>query len=650
MRLNRLGTSVLAALLLTAPAAYAQSIPMAKQLAGPAEEFATLRAVDPAESAIYSKSALLPVELQPAKNGSLQGLLTLPLETTSARFLVLSGADAAWSAEVRDGAGRMLPGAQMTKRAGVEPLRFGMAGATTPADRYELMQVTPGEFTLKLSAKPGAPQRGFVLVEGDDRTELASYQTHKRQLVGERIGIAALLTAHDGHDGTLMGADAGTVAKAALRVTAPDGTVSMHPMADDGLNGDGEAGDGVFGGAFEAKQAGQYLAQVVVNGRSREGTALVRTAEHVVPVVERSLALAQTKAIGRGKASDRFTIAIPVTASKKGQHYRAYAEVWGRDADGKDAAIAWVGGMVAPINGRIDLGLDPRWVARSKAAGQFELRNLRIEDPDHFVPVLQAGRLPLSLPAVPKAMRRGKVTIDETMTMGPRPAALAEAATEKGVGSRLLLVHGYCSGDVWPAGNFTNASKFLDLNKNRTHDQFARLIQTFGNTWNSYGIVAHSQGGAASLHLYTYYWSGLDNATGNRLIQSVGTPYQGTNLAGILAALGNWFGVGCGTNDNLTYSGASSWLAGIPTWARSKVNYYTTSFTDVWYRYDYCNMATDVVLSDPEDGTTEKAYGQLSGAVNRGHTTGQCHTTGMRDPAQYQNASRNSTMNSNAAR
>ena len=41
------------------------------------------------------------------------------------------------------------------------------------------------------------------------------------------------------------------------------------------------------------------------------------------------------------------------------------------------------------------------------------------------------------------------------------------------------------------------------------------------------------QGGAASLHLYTYYWSGFDYATGNRLIQSVGTPYQGTALGDI---------------------------------------------------------------------------------------------------------------------
>ena len=196
-----------------------------------------------------------------------------------------------------------------------------------------------------------------------------------------------------------------------------------------------------------------------------------------------------------------------------------------------------------------------------------------------------------------------------------------------------------------------DSSVFLDANQNRSHDEFARRIRDFGATWNSFGTVAHSQGGAASLHLYTYYWSGLDNAVGARRMQSVGTPYQGTNLAGVLAALGGIFGVGCGTNSNLTYSGAASWLAGIPTAARGQVNYYSTAFrTTNWYTNDYCNFASDLVLSDPEDGTVERSYAQLPGGINRGHVSGQCHTNGMRDPAQYLDASRNSVMNANAAR
>jgi hypothetical protein len=220
-----------------------------------------------------------------------------------------------------------------------------------------------------------------------------------------------------------------------------------------------------------------------------------------------------------------------------------------------------------------------------------------------------------------------------------------------GVGSRLLLVHGYCSELVWPASNFTNASSFYDPDANRTNDQFAQLILKFGSPWHDYGIVAHSQGGLASLHLYTYYWSGLDYVTsGSRLIQSVGSPYQGTNIAGILATIGSWFGVGCGSNADLTYSGAAAWLAGIPTAERAKVNYYTTSFTVYAWEWNYCNFETEFVLEDPNDGVTERAYDQLPGGVNRGHTYGECHTTDMRDPAQYLDSSRDATMNADAAR
>lgn len=64
-------------------------------------------------------------------------------------------------------------------------------------------------------------------------------------------------------------------------------------------------------------------------------------------------------------------------------------------------------------------------------------------------------------------------------------------------------------------------------------------------------------------------------------------------------------------------------------------------------RYDYCNLATDPFLSDPDDGVVERAAGQLPGANNRGHKTGWCHTTSMRDPGQTTDSARNADMNAN---
>lgn len=644
MSRHRLTVAVLATLPLCA---FAQSTLVPKQLSGAPEEFAAMAAPDPAEATIHSKAALLPIELRADKAGGQSWQGTLPVENGRARFLVFAGEPQRWQAEL----GR--PGERQTKAANRVARRanaadFGLEQAMHAADYYELDQVPSGEWTLKLRAEAGAPARGFVLIEGDERTELASYQTHKRQLLGERIGFTAMLTTVDEFERPLLGKAAGRITRAELRITAPDGTVETRAMFDDGAHDDGAAGDGLYGGDFLASKSGDYLAQVQVSGSNRQGGALLRSAEHVVPVVDASLQLLATKAAGTAVAGERLSIDIPVESDKRGQHYRAYAEVWGHDAAGKATPVAWVGGMSTPAKGKLRLGFDPRWVQRAGAVAPFELRNLRIEDPDHFVTLASSKRLALSLPAIAPKGAGKEIVIDDAMRMGPRPAQINQA---KGVGKRLLLVHGYCSGGVWPAAQFTTASTFLDVNQSRTNDQFAQRIKTFGDTWASYGIVAHSQGGMAALHLYNYYWSGLDTATGNRLIQSVGTPYKGTNLAGILASLGSWFGVGCGTNSNLTYSGATSWLAGISTASRAKANYYTTAFrTTNWYTNDYCNFATDVVLSDPEDGTTEQVNGQLSGGVNRGHTTGQCHTAGMRDPAQYNDATRNATMNSNAAR
>ena len=252
------------------------------------------------------------------------------------------------------------------------------------------------------------------------------------------------------------------------------------------------------------------------------------------------------------------------------------------------------------------------------------------------------------------------------MTMGVKPQM--ESQNEETLGNlrsrqlnptgKVILSHGYCSGsNPWESDLKSKVGSkaviFKDFDQSRSHNDFAILLRDLGDQEGRYdgcGIIAHSQGGAAALHLYTYYWSCLDYATGggSRMIQSVGTPYQGTALAGNLAVLGQIFGVGCGASYDMTYSGASNWLSGIPSWARSEVNYYTTSFKDRWWAYDYCHIATDLLLNDPDDGTTEKSKGQLSGGINRGHRTGQCHTSGMRDLEQTKDQGRNQDMANNA--
>ncbi|MCC4610727.1 conditioned medium factor [Xanthomonas campestris pv. esculenti] len=624
-----------------------------KLLAGPPEEFAQMRAPDPAESAILSKSALLPVELAPAGNAARwQG--TLPVENGHLRFMVLAG-DQAWDAAV---AAPRVAGARAAAAPQLQAQRtlLGTADNGTTGMRYAVDAAQNGNWSLTLQSASPVAQRGYVLMEGDARTQLASYPRDRQQLVGKSLTLNAMLSGSDARGTTLLAGQAGQIDDASLRVIDPQGTVRVLPMADDGAHNDGAAGDGVYGGSFQPGREGTWIAQVIVRGHDQAGQPFVRTSEHVMPVLDTSLRLLGNALSARATDGTRLTLALPVAARGNApSHYRVFGQVWGTDAKGKDVPVAWIGGMLTPQQGQLPLSLDERWIARAGARAPFSLRGLRIEDPDHYIPLVQAGSLPLQLPALRRAsIAQATGGIDESMRMGPRPTALASAtamAQPQAAGSQLVLVHGYCSNGVWPQAQFTNASTFLDAKQNRSNDQFAQRIAQFASQWSSFSTVAHSQGGMAALHLYTYYWSGLDNASGGRVMQSVGTPYQGTNLSGVLAAVGSWFGVGCGTNADMTYDGAKAWLAGIPADARAQVNYYTTSFAKTnWYTNDYCNAASDLVLNDPEDGTVEQVNAQLPGGVNRGHTTGQCHTTGMRDPAQYLDANRNAVMNANAAR
>lgn len=645
MKQTRLATAASLLLLAAAPFSTPDAAPVAKQLAGPPSEFANMAGANPISAAIHSKSALLPITLEKSVKGGFSWQASIPVEGENLRFVLFSGkAKSAWNLTLQDPASKRVHAAgdlAIEKRAA----DYGMAEARVPAEFYTFSNIPRGDW--KVQVESASADRGFLLVEGGGSERLMSHQAAFNQLVGERIGLVA--SVYDLEKSADV-QSANVLSEAWLRVTAPDGQLRQSPMFDDGLHQDGIANDGVFGADFLADQAGDFNAQVVVRGRDAAGTSFLRTAEHLIPVIARNLQLAAVSVQGKAAGNQRIGLQLAVDAAKAaGSHYHVYAEVWGHDAGKRAIPVAWIGGMSELTKSGLELGLDRRWIALAGASAPFELRNLRIEDPDQFIALAKAERLPLSLGELGAVAAKGDLTIDETMRMGPRPAGLN---TSKGVGSKLLLVHGYCSSDVWGsvAGQFSNAAVFRDLNQNRSHDAFARLIQSFGNTWNSYGIVAHSQGGAAALHLYNYYWSGLDNAGAGRLIQSVGTPYKGTALAGNLAALGSIFGVGCGSNNDLTYSGAASWLSGIATWARAKTNYHTTSFKDRAFLYDYCHLASDLVLSDPDDGTTEKTYGQLSGGVNLGHKTGWCHTSGMRDPAQTTDSSRNSNMSANAAR
>jgi len=260
----------------------------------------------------------------------------------------------------------------------------------------------------------------------------------------------------------------------------------------------------------------------------------------------------------------------------------------------------------------------------------------------------------------PSKEERGVISLD--MLQGRKPQTEISGDVRRRTQNRgkadgnLLLVHDYCATNQFPPSHFSGALVFSDPESgtnNWSHDTFARKLFHFADGLSTCGIIGHSQGGMAALHLLTWYWSCLDNSKGpnDTLIQTVGTPWQGTPLATpSIASLGKLFGFGCGFNPDLTYDGASSWLEKISPRVRDRVTYYTTSFTSKWWRNDYCDQVSGLFLRDPDDGITEIIKGQLPNGHNGGHQTGWCHKPGMRDPDQCKDHGRNIFMNTVAAR
>ncbi len=638
MKKARCAHVILCALITTT--AQAQSAPLqTKQLAGPAEEIPLMQIEAAKNQAIRSKSALIPINLSDNQSHWQQKVM---IDGNNPQIMVLSPAADAWELQIN----QPFQEKQSVGQTWVKSRTHTTLGMSSeiPAVQYELTNLPSGQYQVALKSNQSG--EGQLLLTSDSPYLLESYSQKHGYLVGETVDLFAKGTT-DEKQFTMVKNDHSLVQSAHVVVQAPSGHERQITMFDDGMLKDSAAMDGQFSSSFLASESGLYHVQIKAHGLTPDGKPFFRTTEHIIPVIDEQMSL-QSKAVTAQYAEqNKINLQFQIQNNKMSDNarYRVVAEVW--DASGP---VNWLSTLVDTSDGVINLELDDRWLLAKGLGSDYQLKNIRVEDINHYINVLSVEALPIHMPQInEKSISQFQGEITPSMLQGTRPQNTSQ---NKAAGGKLMLVHGYCSSDVWGSQQhqFSNSVKFADFNKNRSHDEFAQRIKSFGDSLPSFGVVAHSQGGAAALHLYTYYWSGLDDASSGRLIQSVGTPYQGTPLAGNLASVGHVFGVGCGYNSNLTTSGASAWLSGIPTWARSKVNYYTTSFTDKWWRPDWCQIVTDPFLSDPDDGTTEKHRGQLSGAVNRGHKTGQCHTSGMRDMAQTKDSGRNSTMSSNAAR
>lgn len=629
-----------------------------KQVAAPPEEVQQghLRLPDPAAAALHSRSLMLPVVLS-AQGASWQQ--DVPVDQTGkVSFTLIAPTQGQWDLQVQAPNQALWSQRHSPSRAGVIRHRgeVGFGAQRFPAEAVSFERPVSGQWHVRVTGQPAAGGRdvqAYLAVSSDSPYRLRSQLTHYHLLRGHSIGLQAqVYDAASGGEQALRD----SVQEASLILHGPDGQVSTQLLYDDGAHDDQLADDGIYGVSFIGDDTGEYLAEIRVRALSPAGESFERSSVHVVPVIAPNLRLSRRAQV-RSQAQG-WRIELDAMVADPQLSLRVAGELWGTDAQGKAQPITWLSAMVTPQTSGaayvLPLNLDARWLNNSTAGAPYSLRAVRVQDAQTNIPMDEVASMALDLPPQPVLRSSAVVGITEDMLMGKRPVQTtlsSNTLTTAAVGGRVMLTHGYCASRTpWPQADFSNYAVFSDLNQNRSHDAFAQRLLSAGSAYPSFGVIAHSQGGAAALHLYTYYWSGLDNASGARLIQTVGTPFRGTALAGSLALIGDVFGAGCGTNWDMSYDGAALWLAGIPNWARDRVYYATTSPTDKWYRYDYCSLATDLFLDDPDDGVTERWAGQLSGGHNMGHKTGWCHTVSMRDPAQYQDHTRNRDMNANASR
>jgi len=614
----------------------------AKQVAAPPRDILSGRVVMPDPSQTGVSSALqirttLPV-WTPGSGWSVETDVEVDADGALVVALV-TPSTVAWTWEFVDARGATLDLAGASARGEISRDRRDWIEDTAgwSGDRLDIGAIRAGTWRVRARAidlaSTNPPPSGWLFARTAGSARLVAHAS----TLETRSDVALAIVARF-EDAPIFASAAGTAT-----VELASGVVALA-MRDDGQHQDGAADDGVFGALLPRWTSGEVRARIDLAGTTADGATIARTAQISIPVIERRAALTGRVA---ARAIDEHRVRIELESFPLGPPTKLHvaAEIWGTSSDGGLVPVCWLSRMLVPVERgdlhELALELDTRWIDLAGARAPFLLRRVRVQDPDTHVPHDRAAEIAFEMPIVAAS---GATTVTQDMLQGPGGSATPTGPRTQ-IGPVLLtpalaLVHGYCSGgSIWPAAHFSQPKvEFLDPNANRTHDQFALLLRQALSARSSFGVVAHSQGGMAALHLYTYYASGLDRAAGPRLIQSVGAPYQGTPLA----SLGSF---ACGVNNDMTTSGSPIWLAGIPSWARANVWYWTTQNSG-----SACNFFTGLLLTDPEDGTTEMMRGQLPGANSMGHLNGWCHTTGMSSPAQYTDAVRNAERNAQAAR
>ena len=635
MIMLKIRTFALSLVMFITQTGFAEELVEVKNVSAPPSDILSgrLRLAEPAALPTSAWTALLPFDqvLPDFRTGE---------GKTAVALITRQPADWSFSLELSDEKGPAPDSVFFEQSATLEQLT---TGATA-----RVIRVDPSRVGQRVSIKTAPPEAGteawLLVADGREDVRLSTHVGSFQRLRDTPFVVHATI-------------ENAQIIESECIIRNPSGSTLRHPFVGE----DGQAASATF----TPDQVGDWTIRSVFLVRDDAGALRQRTTQQVVRVSDRLVAFTPDKPeVTQPVREGALLVTVPVEVLPSGElenprRVALAAEVWGAGASGDSVPVCWISRIQElPAAGGpfdLELSIDPKWLSlASVEVSSLHLREIRVHDTAGFNlidhrsvsrPILKQGGITIpegvSRPTPDMMASHSNRTVSGRSTLG---------ATSLG-GHALLLSHGYCT-DQFPfrLSDFSGDYElFEDYSQNRTHDEFALRFESLGRSFKSMGIVGHSQGGHAATHLYTFYWSALDWATDGTKIQGVGVPWLGTALAGNAAVLGEIFGVGCGTSYDLTYDGCAAWLSFIPSWVRAETDYWTTSFEDGFF-YDYCQIVSDLLLTDPDDGTVERYAGQLDGATNRGHKEGWCHTRLMRDPPQCKDASRNVVLDAEAAR
>ena len=579
---------------------------------------------------------------------------------------------------------------------------FGMGLTSGPTLSFGVSRPSLGTWNVRIriptSIHNVEHERGMLFV---DNMEAPHAKVELRSLFDARVGRELhLLTGmssiqdivdeeHDDEDRIFVAEQYEAVMTKAVtevRLASTDEVVTtfehVTPQELDEASAQQLKQDNLLVGVFMPEQRGIYSIETQVTARSAlTGRTLHRTLMYTLAVERDDVVIDHRPVLlGQIDVDDATRFVLPVlVGSSMGEEFhqdarvRVYAEVY--DAT-TDEPLCFVGGIV-PVE-TIDsivvvrLSVHHAWIGFERAS--VVVKNVVLFDAETNIPLVDmptaahdmevtlservvAGVLDAAAQTI-RALDFDEAMEGKAMFEGRRPAEhmdfgghVGSCAPDLCPQHAHLLVHGYCSpASPYPGGDFVAGMDFRDYKQSRTTDHFARLVMEQGSVLESFGLVAHSHGGPASIHLHAYYHSKLEDAEGERLVQSVGSPYLGAPTAGRLAAIGRVIGVGCGTNHDLTLSGAEAWVTALPMEPRKDVYYYYTSYKKEWFKIGFCNLAANAILARPNDGVVEPKRCILEGAHKMEYALNECHSANLHHPAQCKDPERNAALEAHGAK